>query len=294
MRWQKVTLLGVGLLGGSLGLALRKRRLAAYVEGYVRREASITECSSTGAVDHATCDLNEAVRDADLIVFCTPLAQMQRLARSFVDSLAPGVLLTDVGSVKGQIVAELGPILEPKGVFFVGSHPMAGSEKTGVKAARADLFEKALCIITPAPVLPEAPVARIEQLWQSVGARTLRLTPELHDELAARSSHLPHVIASHLASYVLDPAQGPDQSRLCANGFRDTTRIASGSPEMWRDIVMMNKDHLLRALADFGLRLKTFEAVLERSDPAEIESFLEKAKTLRDQWNSQSPSESAE
>src|SRR5688572_1119300 len=140
MRWRKVTLIGVGLLGGSLGMALRKRGLAGEVHGYVRREISIAECVQAGAVDKGTTELAAAVEDADLVVLCTPIAQMEDLARSAAVKLRKGALVTDVGSVKGQLVRQLEPVFSSGGAFFIGSHPMAGSEKTGVSAARADLF----------------------------------------------------------------------------------------------------------------------------------------------------------
>ncbi len=294
MRWRKVTLLGVGLLGGSLGLALRKRGLADRVHGYVRREASIAECLQAGAVDSASCDLADSVRGADLVVFCTPLAQMVELARKCAGEIQAGALITDVGSVKGPVVADLEPLFAARGAFFVGSHPMAGSEKMGVGAARADLFHHAICVVTPTASLSEEVVARTEALWSSTGARTLRLSPAEHDQLVARSSHLPHVLASNLARYVLDPGHPAGQSQLCASGFRDSTRIASGSPEMWRDIVAMNRPALLKSLAEYQGRLRHFQSLLEKGDPAAIELFFSEAKQLRDSWAARCSSQSPE
>ena len=294
MRWRKVTLIGVGLLGGSLGLALRKRSLAGEVWGFVRREASIAECLQAGAVDRATIDLEEAVAGAELIVLCTPLFQMTELALAMQASVQANALVTDVGSVKGALVAELEPIFGARGATFVGSHPMAGSEKTGVSAARADLFLNAACAVTPTTKSSTAKVEETEDLWRSVGGRVLRLSPEVHDELVSRSSHLPHVLAAQLAAFVLDPLLGTDQSKLCANGFRDSTRIASGSPEMWRDIVMMNRARLLEALDQFSGRLDQFRAVLEENKPGAIEEFFQNAKTLRDEWTGRCASSSPE
>jgi prephenate dehydrogenase len=294
MRWRKVTLIGVGLLGGSLGLALRKRGLAGEVWGFVRREASIPECLQAGAVDRATVQLEQAVEGADLIVLCTPLFQMTELALAMGAHVQANALITDVGSVKGALVAELEPIFTAGGAAFVGSHPMAGSEKTGVSAARADLFLNAACAVTPTANSPAAKVAETEELWRSVGARVLRISPEAHDELVSRSSHLPHVLAAQLAAFVLDPELGTEQSKLCANGFRDSTRIASGSPEMWRDIVLMNRARLLEALDQFSGRLDRFRAVLEKNDAAAIEDFFRKAKTLRDEWTGRCASSSPE
>jgi prephenate dehydrogenase len=275
-------------------MALRKRELAEQVHGYVRREASVHECLEAGAVDSASTNLAEAVKGAELVVLCTPLAQMSALVQSALNDIAPGALVTDVGSVKGRLVSELEPLLGKRGATFIGSHPMAGSEKMGVSAARSDLFHNAVCVVTPTAKSPSECVRRTEDLWKSVGGRILELTPEVHDELVARSSHLPHVLAAHLARYVLDPNQVKEQSQLCANGFRDSTRIASGSPEMWRDIVIMNKVPLKQALAEYQERLKRFEALLDNDDPTQIEAFFQTARQLRDGWAAKCASPSPE
>ena len=284
MHFQKLTLVGVGLLGGSLGLALKKGGLADRVVGYVRRSASIDECTGKGAVDEATLDLLSAVRDADLIVLCTPIAQMRELSEAMLPGLKREAIVTDVGSVKGSVVRELEPLIHRSGAHFVGSHPMAGAEKMGVSAARADLFVDAICVITPSTKTPVKAVRKVEDLWHAVGARTIRMKPDLHDEFVSRSSHLPHVVAAELANYVLSPVHPREQAQLCANGFRDTTRIASGSPEMWRDIALANRDHLARVLGVFIEDLQEFRLALERGDTKAIAEFFALAKQRRDQW----------
>jgi len=285
VHWKKVTLVGVGLLGGSLGLALKERRLADRVAGYVRRAASVRECEETGAVDLATLDLRRAVADADLVVLCTPIAQMRSLMGRLAPMLRPGAVVTDVGSVKKSVVKELTPIVAKAGAHFIGSHPMAGSEKTGVTAARADLFKEAVCVITPEQGADRAAVRKVASLWKSVGCRVLRLTPEAHDQFVSRSSHLPHVVAAQLATLVLSPGNPRAQALLCANGFRDTTRIASGSPEMWRDIAMANKKNLVGALDSFVDALAGFKQALKRGDEAAISRFFKEAKVRRDKWS---------
>ena len=230
MRFRKITIVGVGLLGGSLGLAIKKRGLADEVAGFVRRAASIAECKKANAVDTCTRDLREAVADADLIVLCTPLAQMLPLLKEMRPAIKRGAIITDVGSVKATVVKELESLVTKSGGHFIGSHPMAGAEKTGVAAARAELFTNAVCVVTPTKRSHQSAVKKVEEFWKAVGARVVRLTPELHDELVSRSSHLPHVAAATLANLVLDPVHPKSQPLLCANGFRDTTRIASGSP----------------------------------------------------------------
>jgi prephenate dehydrogenase len=171
---------------------------------------------------------------------------------------------------------------------------MAGAEKAGVAAARADLFVNAVCAITPtARSSPEA-VDRVEALWRGVGGRPLRLNPELHDDLVSRSSHLPHVVAAELANYVLSPAHPKQQSLLCATGFRDTTRIASGSTEMWRDIALANSRNLARVLGVFIEDLQEFKLALENGDQGAVEEFFEKARQRRDAWSGQTASPSPE
>ena len=284
MFCRKISLIGVGLLGGSLGLAIKKHRLADRVDGYVRRPASVAECERVGAVDQATTELASAVCGADFLVLCTPLAQMRGLTERMLPHLKPEAIVTDVGSVKESLVRELEPILRSAAVHFVGSHPMAGAETMGVSHARGDLFQDAVCAVTPSRGTPSGAVKKVEEFWRLVGAKPIRLTPELHDELVSRSSHLPHVVAAELANYVLSPIHSKEQAMLCANGFRDTTRIASGSPEMWRDIALANRQHLARVLGVFIEDLEEFRHALDTADEKAVAEFFEKAKERRDAW----------
>lgn len=294
VHWKRITLIGVGLLGGSLGLALKQRRLADSIVGYVRRAASVRECEAAEAVDLATLDLAQAVAGAEVIVLCTPLAQMRPLVQKMLPALKRGAIVTDVGSVKGSVVRELEGIVMKAGCHFVGSHPMAGAEKTGVTAARADLFVNAVCVTTPTSKTNRAALLKVEQLWKDVGARLLRLPPQAHDELVSRSSHLPHVVAAELANLVLSSAHPKAQAMLCANGFRDTTRIASGSPEMWRDIALANRSNLGRALGVFISDLQRFQRLLNLGNDAAVQTFFEQAKLRRDGWSKKAGSPSPE
>ena len=290
MLFHKVTLIGVGLLGGSLGLAIKEKGLAARVEGYVRRSASVAECLRHGVVDHATRELLRAVEGADWVVLCTPIAQMRALTQQMLPALKPGAILTDVGSVKETVVQQLEPLARAAGAFFVGSHPMAGTEKMGVSAARANLFENAVCVVTPTPGSQAEAVEKTVACWTRIGMRVIHLAPDRHDELVSRSSHLPHIVAAELANYVLSPAHSPEQTVLCASGFRDTTRIASGSPEMWRDIALANRKHLTRVLGVFIEDLEEFRLALDKGDEKLVAEFFEKAKQRRDAWCGQASS----
>jgi len=294
VHFRKITIVGVGLLGGSLGLAVKRRRLAGNVTGFVRRAASVTECRKFRAVDFATRDLQSAVEGADLIILCTPLAQMRELVKQFLPALSRGAIVTDVGSVKASVVREIEALVHKGGGHFIGSHPMAGAEKTGVAAARADLFVGAACVVTPTRKSNPAALRKVEQFWKAVGGRVLRLSPEIHDVLVSRSSHLPHVIAATLANLVLDPAHPESQAALCATGFRDTTRIASGSPEMWRDIALANRKNLARELGAFVAGLQKVRRALNRGQERDILKFLQQAKLRRDAWCAKCASPSPE
>jgi prephenate dehydrogenase len=207
---------------------------------------------------------------------------MKELASQFATALRKDAIVTDVGSVKGTVTKDLEPIIKKAGGHFVGSHPMAGSEKMGVNAAHADLFENAICIVTSKSASTWS--RRVEELWKCVGGRPLRLTAAQHDEFVSRSSHLPHVVAAELANYVLSPAHPKEQAAVCATGFRDTTRIASGSPEMWRDIALANSANLSRVLGVFIDDLREFQHALESGNSAVIEEFFRHAKERRDAW----------
>jgi prephenate dehydrogenase len=282
--FRKITIIGVGLLGGSIGLAVRRRKLARLTAGFVRRTASLKDCERAGAVDFAATDLLAAVWDADLVILCTPLAQMRSRVREMLLALKCGAIVTDVGSVKASVVRELESLVAKAGAHFVGSHPMAGAEKTGVSAARADLFANTVCIVTPTKKTNRAALKNVEQFWRAMGSRVLELKPEIHDALVSRSSHLPHIVAATLASHVLNPMQPKHQAALCANGFRDTTRIASGSPEMWRDITLANRKNLGRSLDAFIADLQKFRRLVKQGDATAITKFFEIAKQRRDNW----------
>jgi prephenate dehydrogenase len=284
VRWRKAAILGIGLLGGSLGLALRQRKLADEVAGFARREETARDARAAGACDSAGTCLEAVLRDADLVVFCTPLSQMAALGESLSGWLAPGALVTDVGSVKQGVVGVLERLVSGAGGQFVGSHPMAGGERSGVGAARPDLFQGAVSIVTPTEQSAPEAVTRVSRLWESVGARALLMTPERHDHIVSRTSHLPHLAAAALARCVLGQGRPAEQGELCASGFRDTTRVASGSPTMWRDIALENRAEILAALDEFEQSLEDLRRALELEDGNAVERFLREAKERRDAW----------
>ena len=284
MQFRKITIVGTGLLGGSIGLAARQRQLVGEVAGYVRRARSLQDCEKSGAVDYATTDLLAAVSNADLVILCTPLSQMRSLAQQFLPALKRGAIVTDVGSVKAGVVRELESLIAKAGAHFVGSHPMAGGEKMGVLAARADLFECAINILTPTKKSNPAAIRKLERFWKSLGTRIFRLDAAQHDLLVSRTSHLPHIVAATLANLVLNPTSPKMQTELCATGFRDATRIASGSPAMWRDIALANRKNVSRSVDAFMAELTKFQSALKRGDSKAVENFFTTAKMRRDNW----------
>lgn len=284
MLFEKISIIGVGLLGGSLGLAIRERKLAARVEGFVRREEAIAECDSLGVVDRASNDLASVLADADLIILCTPVEHMASLIEPVKESVKPGAVLTDVGSVKVCVVEKLESLAKSAGASFIGSHPMAGGEKIGVGESRPDLFQNAVCALTPTGASDIAALNRVNAFWQSLGMNVIQLGPKLHDQLVCRASHLPHLVASVLADYVLDPKFPREQRQLCANGFRDTTRVASGPVEMWRGILSENRENLSADIDEMVGKLTALQNALSANDPEMIESLLRSGHDRRDAW----------
>ncbi|HEY5705264.1 MAG TPA: prephenate dehydrogenase [Terrimicrobiaceae bacterium] len=224
-----------------------------------------------------SCDAAGTASGADLCVLCTPLGAMQPLAEKIAPTLCSGATVTDVGSVKAGVVRRLEAIL---GGRFVGSHPMAGSEQSGLDAARANLFEKAVCIVTP--TTESLPTSRraVRDLWEIVGCRVLEMPPEEHDECVARVSHLPHAVAAALVNAI--SLRVPDAGALAGGGYRDTTRIAAGSPAMWREIFLENYAGLLAGLEDFSTALEKMKQSILSRDAAALELFLERAKAIRE------------
>ncbi|MBC8324404.1 MAG: prephenate dehydrogenase [Verrucomicrobia subdivision 3 bacterium] len=279
VHFQKITLIGVGLLGGSIGLAAKQRGVAARVCGLVRREESIAECLAAGVVDEATLDVANAVADAGLIILCTPVGQMSELAAAIKPHLAADTIVTDVGSVKASVVTAVEPVL-PR---FVGSHPLCGSEKAGVIHARGDLLEGAVCAVTPTEVSDAAMVETLSNFWTALGSRVVNLSAANHDAIVARTSHLPHVLASALVNAVL-AAPRAGESDFFGTGFRDTTRLASGSPEMWRDITRDNSDAIIAALEGLQSEIDRLKTALSEKDAAALEEFFTEGQIARDSW----------
>lgn len=278
MEMKKVAIIGLGLMGSSLGLALKKRGLAR-VTGYARREETRALALERGVCDEVFDSPEQAVTGADMAVLCVPVLAMGALVDQCRNSLKSGCILTDVGSTKEELCADITARLDGMDVVFVGSHPMAGSDKTGLESAREDLYEGAVVILTPKEGVAEDIIGRLKELWQSVGGVVSIMAPAEHDRIIARTSHLPHIVASILVSSVL----GSDASvaGYCGTGFRDTSRIAGGSEDIWHDIVKSNSSAVLSELKEFEKMLGRVKGLVEAGDFEELRRFLAEARRLR-------------
>ena len=277
----RTVVLGPGLLGGSLGLALADQEHEVVVWG--RRRAPLDFLSNTAPSSvEVENDLVKAVRGANLIVLATPIGVMPDLLERLVaaDALATGVVITDVGSVKGPIVEHAMGMLKGTGAHFVGSHPMAGSEASGIEAARKDLYKEALCLITPVSETEPAALAKVRDFWVTLGMRVHETPPAEHDEIVARISHLPHALASLVVGAALE--KEPSWAAFAAGGLRDTTRVASGDPAMWAEILLENRQAVLAALRDSQERLEDLIGRMESGQIEPLQRFLLEAKALRD------------
>lgn len=279
----RVAIVGVGLIGGSIGLALRQRGLAAEVIGIGRREATLQTALDRGAVSQVSTNLDTGMADADLIIVCTPVAQIVETVQRIARHCPAAALITDVGSTKESVCSALTPRLpasspsSTSSATFIGSHPLAGSEKSGVEHADANLFVHRPAVITPLPGTDEAAVARLAEFWTALGARVVRMTPAEHDQAVAAVSHLPHLLASVLAAAV--PVEFLP---LASTGWRSTTRVAAGSPELWEQILLDNRGHVLQSLDNFAKVLASFRQALQAGDSQEIHRILAAGKKSRD------------
>jgi prephenate dehydrogenase len=275
---RRMSILGVGLLGGSIGLAWKAISSGCKIIGYGHRPETLERALEIGAIDEATGNLEKSVTDADLVILCTPVGLFSDILTRVGPVLSPGAIVTDVGSTKRSVVREAESKL-PKGVHFVASHPMAGSEKRGVEYARADLFQQALCIVTPTQNTDAGAVKAVEDFWQKLGMRTTRLSPEDHDRLVGDISHLPHAVAAALVAM-----QSDDALQLAGKGFLDTTRIAGGDGGLWRDILLDNRDNLRDGVRRLQADLDELIKRLDAGDGEGIRKWLDAAAERRESW----------
>ncbi len=264
-------------MGGSLGLALKRRKAGRFlVTASARREETRKLARKLGAADRVFEKPEDAVRGADIVVFCTSVLSIPRLARQCMPHIRGDAVITDVGSTKLRLVKSFGEMTDA----FIGSHPIAGSEEKGLAAACASLYDGSVCVITPGKSSRTGLIRRARELWHNVGADTTVMSPEEHDRIIARTSHLPHLVAAALAAHVSAGPAGKT-ALLCGPGFRDTTRVAAGSADVWHDIVASNTDNLLRELDGYQAVLRRLRTALSKRRFNEVRRFLERARQGR-------------
>jgi len=262
-------------MGSSLGLALRKRNVPVRIHAYARRSEIREAALNLGVADAVFDDPADAVKDADLVVLCVPVLTIPELAKSCRAGLRPGMILTDVGSTKACLNKLMSEALTGTGVEFIGSHPICGSEQQGIEAGNADLYEGSVTVVTPPPLADESAVETVSNLWKSAGSSVVVMDAEKHDLILAATSHLPHVAAAALALSI------GDNGLFCGSGFRDTTRIADGSPKVWSDIVRTNAPALKSALKIYRENLDALSALIEEGDGEKLANWFAAARDKR-------------
>ena len=279
-EYDTVAIVGVGLIGGSIGLALRERKLARNIVGVGRRQTSLDAARKVGAIDQGVTTLAAGVAQAQLIVVSTPVDTIAERVIQAAAVCPPDALITDAGSTKETIVSAADAGLAPRrsGPRFVGSHPLAGDHRTGAEHARGDLFDRRTVVVTPTNLTRPAAVTEISGFWESLGANVTTMSPAKHDAALAMTSHLPHLVASALAA-----ATPRELLPLAASGWRDTTRVAGGDPNLWQPIFATNRQHVLEALERFTITLDEIRETLEQGDYQKLTWILElSAKVKRD------------
>jgi prephenate dehydrogenase len=281
---KKIVIFGVGLIGGSLALALKKAGYVTHIVGVGRTQSNLDEALKLGVIDSLETNISMACSDADLILIAAPVAQTARILQSIKPYLNTQTIITDAGSTKGDILACAKEILGAQFSQFVGGHPIAGAEKSGVSAAKADLFSGKNVVLTPAPETNRDGVVAVTTLWQTCGAKVSEMPAETHDSIFAAVSHLPHLLAFALVDDIANRPNAAQLFSFAASGFRDFTRIAGSSPEMWRDISLANRTALLGEISAFESELSQLKQLLATDDGAGLQAIFERASVARNNW----------
>ena len=278
MLFNKAAILGVGLLGASFSLALKRHGLCGNVCGFGRSAANLERAKEMGIIDSLAANPAAACADADLVLLAAPVGSFLDLVKGALPALKRGALVTDVGSVKGRLVHDLEDSMPP-GVHFVGAHPIAGSDRSGIQYADPDLFREALCIVTPSDRTEPAALTAVTAVWKSFGSKVLTMNPDQHDRVYAAVSHLPHIIAYAIVNAISDI----DSSLFsyCGQGFRDMTRIAASSPEIWTDISLLNRENIREMIAIFRRNLDSIDAHLRASEADALKEHFARASASR-------------
>jgi prephenate dehydrogenase len=281
----KIVIFGVGLIGGSVALALRRAKAVHEVVGFGRSHQTLQEAIKLGILDRIGVEPTAEVKDADIVLLATPVGQMADIFNRIAPHLGKHTLVTDGGSTKGDVVAYARANLGSKISQFVPAHPIAGGEKSGASAALPDLYAGKKVVLTPLPENSRESVSRVRKIWELCGADVSELTPEQHDEVFAAVSHLPHLLSFALVHDLSRRENRDVLLSFAASGFRDFTRIAASSPEMWRDICLANREALLKELRQYADELYVLHQALEEEDSATLEKIFTEARNVRSQWS---------
>ena len=284
MRFERLAVIGVGLIGGSVALALRRAGAVDRVVGIGRGRANLERALALGIIDEIANDATTGVAGADAVVVAAPVAQFAPVLAAVRNALASGAVITDAGSTKQDVVAAARGALGTRIDRFVPAHPIAGAERVGADAARTELFDGRNVVVTPLPETDPAALAAAEALWSTCGARVSRMTPAEHDAVFAAVSHLPHVLAYALVAMIAERDNAERLFGYAAGGFRDFTRIASSSPEMWRDICLANRESLIAEIDAYGTALQGLRCLVAASDGAGLEHLFADSRSARDAW----------
>lgn len=282
--FKKVVICGTGLIGGSFALALKAAGVAVEIVGIGRRHAPLAEAQGLGVIDRIASDWADALHGADLVFIAVPVGQMRPVLQAMAPHLPAWTIVTDGGSTKVDVVAAAREVMGAQSARFIPGHPIAGAEKSGVGAARADLFQDKRVVLAPLTENAERDVAVVESAWKACGARVSRLTAEAHDRVFAAVSHLPHLLAFALVHEFAGRADADQLFDFAAGGFRDFTRIASSHPEMWRDICLANRHALLGELDAYMVQLMHTRVLLASADAEGLRAMFDAARTRRDGW----------
>lgn len=281
-RFKRIAIIGLGLIGGSLGHAIRRGGLADRIVGHAHSDATRKRAMEIGFVDEVAASAAEAARDADLVVLCVPVGALGQIGAEIEAFLKPGAIVTDVGSVKNAVVRDVGPFI-PDGVHFIPGHPIAGTEESGPDAGFAELFDDRWCILTPGPGVNRDAVARLAAFWEACGSKVDFMEPRHHDLVLAITSHLPHLIAYNIVGTAddMETVTRSEVIKYSAGGFRDFTRLAASDPTMWRDVCLNNKDAILEMLGRFSEDLSALQRSIRWGDGEGLFALFTRTRAIR-------------
>ena len=278
----KITIIGVGLIGGSLALALKERNLAKVVFGYGRNQSRLEEAQKSNVIDAFSTNIKEAIDEANIVVIATPVGTFKDILDQIEPLISSNVIITDVGSTKSDIVNIVNDVLRDKSSYFIPAHPIAGKERSGFEVSDSKLYDGKKVIITPQETNSPESIDVIDQMWKNVGADVDFMSAESHDNLLGMTSHLPHMLAFSLVNYLVD--QNPNASIYAGGGFKDFSRIASGDAIMWRDICLQNKNQIMNHLKGYQSTLDDLLEAINDEDSEKLGQLFTTAKKTRDSW----------